>query len=512
FGGIGTYVKGDDESHAEVGDKANDALRISGSQVRARVVGEGANLGLTQRGRIDTARAGSRLNTDFVDNSGGVDCSDHEVNIKILLNGVVAEGELTTKQRNQLLLEMTDEVAALVLRDNYFQTQTLSVTRARGVELLDEQTRFMRKLGNAGRLNRKLEFLPFDEEIAERRAAHTGLVSPELAVLLAYSKIEVYDAVLASDIPEDPFISQALLRYFPAVLRERYAEQIGRHPLKREIIATHVINSMTNRVGATFVSRLQEETGATAPDIVRAYLAAREVFGLVDVWSAIESLDNQVDDAVQTAMILDSSRLVLRGTLWFLRHPALTTDLSTTLARFVPGARQLADTLYELVTPTYRDEIAALADSYVQKGVPEAIAQRVAGLDELYSALDLVELVDETGRDLATAGRVYFALGGRFDLHWLGRQISALPADTHWQGLARTALRDDLSAQARHLAADVLRLSPELSDPEALMTVWETRRGTQIDRSQQLFADLKTSTSMDMPMLSVALRELRNLA
>ena len=511
-GGIGTYIKASSETDASVGDRANDAIRVNGKELRCKVVGEGGNLGATQLGRIEFALQGGRICTDAIDNSGGVDCSDHEVNIKILLNSVMNEGELTEKQRNQLLLEMTDEVAELVLRDNYFQTQNLSVTRARGVELLDEQARYMRKLGNSGRLNRKLEFLPFDEEIAERKAAHTGLTSPELAVLLAYSKIELYDAVLASKLPEDPFISQALMRYFPAVLRERYADHIQRHPLQREIISTHVINSMVNRVGATFVSRLQEETGATAPDIVRAYLATREVFSLVPLWAQIEALDNQVPDAVQTAMIIDSSRLVLRGTLWFLRHPDLTQDMSMTLERFKPGASELMNTLYEVVTPSYRSELDRISGNYVEQGVPQALALHIACLGELYSALDLVEVAAETGRDQRTVAAVYFALGGRFDLHWLGQQISALPADTHWQGLARTALRDDLSAQARHLASNVLRLSPDLTDVEALMAAWETQRCTQIERSRLLFADIKSATAIDMPMLSVMLRELRNLA
>ena len=511
-GGIGTYIKASSETDASVGDRANDAIRVNGNELQCKVVGEGGNLGATQLGRIEFALKGGRICTDAIDNSGGVDCSDHEVNIKILLNAVMTEGELTEKQRNKLLLEMTDEVAELVLRDNYFQTQNLSVARTRGVELLDEQARYMRKLGNAGRLNRKLEFLPFDEEIAERKIAHTGLTSPELAVLLAYSKIELYDAVLASDLPEDPFISQALMRYFPKALCERYADHIQRHPLQREIIATHVINSMINRVGATFVSRLQEETGATAPDIVRAYLATREVFHLVSLWEEIEALDNQVADAVQTAMIIDSSRLVLRGTLWFLRHPELTRDLSVTLERFRPGATELAHTLHEVVTPAYRAELDQMAGSYIEQGVPESLAQRVAGLGELYSALDLVEVAAETGRAQQIVASVYFALGGRFDLHWLGKQISALPAETHWQGLARTALRDDLSAQARHLAGNVLRLSPDLDDPEALVAAWENQRCTQIERSRLLFADIKSSTVIDMPMLSVTLRELRNLA
>ena len=510
-GGIGTYIKANSETDASVGDRANDAVRVNGRDLRCKVFGEGGNLGATQLGRIEFALNGGRICTDAIDNSGGVDCSDHEVNIKILLNGVVAEGELTDKQRNKLLMEMTDEVATLVLRDNYFQTQILSVTRARGTELVDAQARFMRRLGNAGRLNRKIEFLPFDEEIAERKAAGTGLTSPELAVLLAYSKIELYDEVLASDIPEDPYISTALTRYFPVPLRERFADQIQRHALKREIIATHVINSMVNRVGATFVGRLKEETGATAPDIVRAYLATREVFSLVSVWAEIEALDNQIPDAVQTRMIIDSGRLVMRGTLWFLRHPDLTKDLSKTLKRFIPGAQELAESLEDVVGAGYKKELDRLAAGYTEQGVPEALARRVAGLDELYSALDLVELTSETKRDQRTAAAVYFALGDRFDLHWLGKQISSLTADTHWQSLARTALRDDLSAQARNLAANVLRLSPKLTDADELIKAWETQRCTQIDRSQQLFADIKASPSIDMPMLSVTLRELRNL-
>jgi glutamate dehydrogenase len=510
-GGIGTYIKSQGESDAAVGDRANDAIRVNGGDLHCRVVCEGGNLGCTQLGRIEFALKGGRICTDAIDNSGGVDCSDHEVNIKILLNAVVAEGELTEKQRNKLLAEMTDEVAALVLRDNYFQTQVLSVSRARGVSLLDEQARYLRKLGNAGRLNRKIEFLPFDEEIAERKSARLGLVSPELAVLLAYSKIELFDAVLASDVPEDPYIRTALSRYFPLPLRERYAEQIERHPLKREIIATYVVNSMINRVGSTFVSQLQEETGAAAADIVRAYLAARQVFDVVSLWQEIEALDNVVADSVQTSMILDSSRLVQRGTLWFLRHRDQLVDLSATLARFSPGVQLLATRLRDVVTASYLAELDAVSSRYVALGVPDLLAQRVAGLDELYSALDLVMVAEETGRPEALVASVYFDLGGRFDLHWLGRQISALPADTHWQGLARTALRDDLSTQARNLAADVLSCSPQVDGLDALVSTWESGRQFQIERCRQLFADLRSADMIDMSMLSVLLRELRSL-
>jgi glutamate dehydrogenase len=510
-GGIGTYIKATSEADASVGDRANDAVRVNGADLRCRVVAEGGNLGVTQLGRIEFALKGGRINTDAIDNSGGVDCSDREVNIKILLDSVVAEGELTQKQRNKLLMEMTDEVAALVLRDNYAQTQVLSVTRARGVALLDEQAEYIRKLAHAGRLNRKLEFLPMEEDIPERKAARIGLVVPELAVLLAYSKIELYDEVLASDVPEDPYISTALARYFPVPLRERFAEPIRRHPLKREIIATHVVNSMINRVGSTFVSRLQGELGASAPDIVRAYMATREVFGLVPIWHDIEALDNVVEYPVQTAMILDADRLIQRGTMWFLRHREWLADLQATRAHFSPGVRRLAEGLRDFVTPDYRDELDAAARRYVEQGVPEVLARRIATLDELYSALDLVEVAVETGRPEASVAAVYFALGGHLELHWLGRHISALPAETRWQALARSALRVDLSNQARALAADALRLSSDIEDAAAVIEVWEARHGFHIRRYQHLLLEIQSMENIEMPMLLVLMRELRSM-
>ena len=297
-GGIGTYVKSSRETHAEVGDRANDALRVDGRGLRCKVVVEGGNLGCTQLGRVEYARAGGRINTDAIDNSGGVGTSDHEVNIKILLGLAVADGELTEKQRNALLAEMTDDVAALVLRDNYFQTQVLSVTGRIAPALLDAQQRFVQFLEHEGRLNRAIEYLPSDEEFAERRAARQGLTSPEHAVLLAYSKMWLFDELVASSLPDDPWVVSALARYFPRALTERYAAYMDRHPLKREIIATHVTNSMLNRVGSTFVHRLQEATGARSHEVVRAYLLSREVFGFVALWKAIEALDSRVDDAL----------------------------------------------------------------------------------------------------------------------------------------------------------------------------------------------------------------------
>ncbi|TRZ68373.1 MAG: NAD-glutamate dehydrogenase [Rhodocyclaceae bacterium] len=511
-GGIGTYVKGSQESNADVGDKANDAIRVNGAELRCRAVAEGGNLGFTQLGRIDYALKGGRINTDAIDNSAGVDCSDHEVNIKILLNLVTEEGLLSDAQRNQLLVEMTDDVATLVLRDNYFQTQMLSVTHARGPALLDEQSRYMRFLANNGRLNRRIEFLPFDEQIAERKAAGIGLTNPELAVLLAYNKMELFDALMASDVPEDPYISTALQRYFPKQLRERYPGHIQRHPLRREIIATHVVNSMVNRVGPTFVYRLQQETGAAIADIVRAYMATREVFGQVPLWQAVEALDNQVADATQTAMVLECLRLVERGTLWFLRHREHLGDLAKTLVRFTASVDQLAESIYTVVGKEYRSKLDEVIRHYTELGVAEALAKRVAGLEELYSALDLVEIATDLDRPVELVARVYFALGELLDLHWLGHRIEALKADTHWQGLARTALRDDLSTQARVLAAQVLRERRELRDERQLVEAWQERRAFQFERYQQLFAEIRVAPLLDIAMLSVVLRELRGLA
>ncbi len=340
-GGIGTYVKASSETHADVGDRANDALRVNGAQLRCKVLAEGGNLGCTQLGRIEAARAGVRIYTDAIDNSAGVDTSDHEVNIKILLGLVVGEGEMTEKQRNALLPQMTDEVGAQVLADNYHQTQALSLARRQGVALLDQQARFMRHLEKIGQLDRSIEFLPTDKDIAARKAQGVGLSSPELAVLLAYSKMWLSDELVASSLPEDPWVASALQRYFPTLLREKFAHAIPRHPLKREIIATHVLNRMVNRVGPTFVHRMTEMTGVQPWQIVRAYLATREVFCYGSLWKQIEALDNRVDDAVQAAMLLRLKRLSARAATWFLHPRRLAEAMQPLIDRLTPAVAVL---------------------------------------------------------------------------------------------------------------------------------------------------------------------------
>ncbi|HXM82060.1 MAG TPA: NAD-glutamate dehydrogenase [Burkholderiales bacterium] len=516
-GGIGTYVKAKSQSHADVGDRANDAIRVNGADLRCKVVAEGGNLGFTQLGRVEYALRGGRINTDAIDNSAGVSCSDHEVNIKILLDAVVRAGELTAKQRNKLLVDMTDEVAALVLRDNYFQTQSLAVSGVLAPSLLDAQERFIKSLEKAGRLNRAIEFLPNDEEFAERRAAKLGLTAPERAVLLAYSKIALYDELLASDVPDDPFISTALERYFPVPLRERYKTQTHAHPLRREIIATHVTNSMINRVGSTFVHRLQDETGATAPDVVRAYLITREVFGLVDLWRAVEALDYKVPDAIQTAMVIDAGRLIVRATLWFLRNRAHLANLSPSIEHFRAGAERVAALFPQVLPDAEQSAFKAAASRLEKEGVPRDLAARFAGLDAMFNALDIVEVADSLKRDIEPVARLHFALAGELDFPWLRSRIGMLSADNHWQTLAKAALRDDLASMLRALSADALRASAlrddaSPSDPAALISAWKTRNSVLYERFRQVLTDLRASESPDLAMLSVAMRELRNLS
>jgi glutamate dehydrogenase len=502
-GGIGTYVKSSRQAHADVGDRANDAIRVNGAQLRCKVVAEGGNLGFTQLGRVEYALNGGRLNTDAIDNSAGVSCSDHEVNIKILLGAAVREGKLSGGQRDKLLADMTDEVAALVLRDNYFQTQSLSVSSTLAASLLDTQERFIRSLEKAGRVNRALEFLPDDEAFAERRAAKQGLTTPERAVLLAYAKIALKDELVASDVPDDPFISTALERYFPVPLRERFRAQIHAHPLRREIVATHVTNSMINRVGSTFVHRMQEETGATPPDVVRAYLIVREVFGMVELWRAVESLDYKVPDRVQTGIVVDAGRLIVRATLWFLRNRAHLAELSRSIEHFKTGAECLA-ALFPQVLPAAEQSVFSATASRLEKdAVPRELATRVAGLEAMFHALDIVEVADSFKLDVAHVARVHFTLSGELEFPWLRESIGMLLAEDHWATLAKAALRDELAAMLRQLTADALRAGDVSS--------WKARNAAPHARFRQILADLRAADSPDLAMLSVAMRELRNL-
>ncbi|MBI5258227.1 MAG: NAD-glutamate dehydrogenase [Burkholderiales bacterium] len=511
-GGIGTYVKASSETHAQVGDRANDALRVDGRELRCKVFAEGGNLGCTQLGRIEYALAGGRIHTDAIDNSAGVDTSDHEVNIKILLGLAVAEGELTEKQRNALLPQMTDAVAALVLRDNIFQTQVLSLMGRVAGTLLDAQTRFMHLLEKAGRLNRRIEYLPSDEVIEERRQHGIGLTSPERAVLLAYSKMWLYDELLASPLPDDPWVATALERYFPPLLKERFGAYMPRHPLRREIIATHVTNSMLNRVGATFVHRLSETTGARPHEIVRAYLISREIFGLVPLWQVIDAMGHQVDDAVQARMMIDITLHLERGTKWFLRSRRLGDDMAATIAHFSPGVQALATRLHELLEPDERARAEAAVAQLQAQGVPREPAERVVQLHALYATLDIAEVSAQVNQPVAPVAAVYFELASRLGIPWLRDKIALLPDDQHWRLLTKGAMADDLSGLQRAITAAVFAGAEPDTGAQALVAGWAAHNQRALERAGQLLGELRTVPAPDAAMLSVALRELRALA
>jgi glutamate dehydrogenase len=504
-GGIGTYVKSSEESHGEVGDRANDAVRVNGRELRCKVVGEGGNLGFTQRGRVEAALAGVRLYTDAIDNSAGVDTSDHEVNIKILLSMPVAAGTLQLDERNALLAAMTDDVAQLVLEDNYFQTQALSVGTHTARKLLEQQQRFMRFLEKEGRLNRAIEFLPDDETIAERRAAGLALTAPERAVLLAYSKMWLADALLASDLLEDPWVARALTEYFPQRLRTQYAAEIERHPLRREIIATVVLNGMVNRVGPSFPYQMTSGTGSTPAQVVRAYLLTREVFALGPVWRAIEALDNVVADVTQAELLMELGRRTVRATTWFLRSRRLADPIGETIDRFAPAARTLLQVLEQApANASWRQPIAELQASYVSKGVPAPLAFEVAASGSLLAALDLAEVAESAQQPLATVASTYFAIGESLGLGRVRSQVAGLPSDGYWQALAKAATSDDLASLQRQLTADALAAGG--------LDGWQRAQAAPLERARRLLGELAESKSADLAMLSVALRELRNLA
>ncbi|AQZ66543.1 NAD-specific glutamate dehydrogenase, large form [[Actinomadura] parvosata subsp. kistnae] len=510
-GGIGTYVKSTTESHADVGDKANDVLRVNASDLRCKVVGEGGNLGFTQLARIEFALNGGLVNTDFIDNSAGVDTSDHEVNIKILLDQVVRDGELTDKQRNQVFTSMTDEVADLVLRDNYAQNVVLDAARTQAVEMLHIHARYLRKLERDGLVNRELEFLPSDKTLAERRQARLGLTAPEFSVLLAYTKLVADAELLGSDLPDDPYLASWLVSYFPSALRERFRTYMDEHPLRREIITTRVVNELVNSAGTTFMFRFGEETGASTPDIVRAYLVAREVFDLPSFYRAVEELDNQVDTGTQIAMLLEARKLAERGTRWLLVNRRPPLDLAGSVSFFVKGVNGLLAHIPKLVTGPDLAAYEERRDSYVARGVPQELAERVAGMVPAYSTLDLVEIASLTGRPVSEVAEVYFDLADRLQLARLRERVIALPRDNRWNSIARSALRDDLYAAHASLTRDVLAHSKPGLPPEERLARWTEANSAAVARARQTLSEIWESDHFDLATLSVALRAIRTL-
>ncbi|MBK9346258.1 MAG: NAD-glutamate dehydrogenase [Burkholderiales bacterium] len=503
-GGIGTYVKGSAQTHAQVGDKAGDAFRVDGAQLRCKVLVEGGNLGLTQPGRIEYAQNGGLVYTDAIDNSAGVDCSDHEVNIKILLDQLVQAGDLTSKQRNALLVSMTDEVARLVLQDNYYQPQALDIAGHRPLYLLDGQQRLMQWQEGGKRLNRALEYLPDDAEIARRRARGEGLTAPENAVLLAYAKMQVFDELLASNLPDDPYFARALTAYFPAVLTERFGTAIAAHPLKREIIATVITNTTLNRTGATFVNFIATETLASTADVVRAFTLARAIFDLEPLWDQIDALDGVVPSALQLDLLWHLIAMAKRAARSMLRLRANGADLPSLVARYQPAARALRAHLEAWLPAATRSEWQAAADTLVRAGVAPPLAENLTALEYTFAVLDLADLAQQTNTALQETAQTYFAVDALLALSAWRTQINRLPTDTLWQTQARASARDDVYSTASQITHSLLarQINPE---------TWSAQHRSTIDRLHRMLSTLATQAA-DLAPVSVALRELRHLA
>lgn len=510
-GGIGTYVKSSGETHAAIGDRATDALRVDGKDLRAKIVGEGGNLGFSQRGRIEYALHGGRINTDFIDNSAGVDCSDHEVNIKILFNALPPRSMPAVGERNRLLAQMTEDVAAHVLRDNYLQSQAISMLAARAENDLLEHAHTIRALELSGSLDRALEFLPSTEEIDERHRIRKGLTRPELAVLLAYGKMALYSRLIDSDVPEDPYLSDELQRYFPPQLQKRYGRHLKRHRLRRELIATATTNSLINRMGPSFARRAQEDTGAGAATVVRAYAIARESFDMRATWSRIEALDAQIDASLQYEMMDETASLLRFVTYWLIHRQREALHIEQQVNRLRAALADLDAVLPGVLTSEDKLDFEHRRDRMLAANAPTALARRIAALPALRSGPDLVDIAQTTSLTMTSVASTYFGLSAALSLDWLRNRIERLKVDGHWQSVARTTLRDTIYDLQRSLTLQVLRTTGRGKPAEAL-DAWLRSKRTPIEALRQSIDEMRTLPQMDFATLSVALQAVRRIA
>ena len=509
-GGIGTYVKGSSETHADAGDRGNNAIRVNGNELRCKVVGEGGNLGMTQKGRIEAAQNGVLINTDFIDNSAGVDTSDHEVNIKILLNDAVQREELGLEERNALLARMTDEVEQLVLRDNYRQNQAISVMERMSASRLGSKQHFIRTLEAQGLLDRQIEFLPSDAEFSERKARGLGLTRPELAILLSYSKIVLFQQLLASDVPEDPFLSRELARYFPQPLRQPFGEHMERHRLRREIIASAVTNTLINRMGATFVMRMQEDTGESPALIAKAFTIAREVLDARSTWGQIDALDSKVEEQAQIDALMLNWNVLRAMTRWLLQRPGERRSIADAVARYAPGVAELMQGLSGVLSGDDQVQFAEERARWLDRGFPQELAERLALMPNMVTALDLVEVAQAHSVSVLDAGRVASEVAHVLHLRWLSERIDALEVDGRWHALARGVLRDELHTQQGILVAQ--RLADTGLPLAQRVNAWVERDDPALRFTQQMFAEIRNQRSADYPTVSVAVRRLAQLA
>jgi len=509
-GGIGTYVKASTESHAEVGDKSNDNVRVNANELRCKVVGEGGNLGLTQRARIEYSLNGGRVNTDFIDNSAGVDSSDREVNIKILLGAAERNKRLTRNKRNALLAEMTDDVARLVLRANYLQTQAISMMTAKAVERLDETARLITSLEKTGLLDRDLEFLPDEIEIDERRQKNQGFTRPELAVVLSYAKIDLYNGLIDSDQGLEDFLTTDPQRYFPAVLRRRYVDLIPHHRLSRQILATLIANNIVNRMGPAFVKRVQQDTGASCVTIARAYVIAREICGAGDMLQKIESLDNEIPATVQQSMMFEVSRILRHACYWLIDKYGDELEIEATVEQFKPGMTAIFSRYLSIFLGSTRETRKAAADKYIALGVPNKLANQMAAIYLTRAMLDITDLAITYKKDFVETAKLYAQLSDKLDIPWIYRNIEALKVEGRWQAMARSNLREEIYRERRELAAILLQRRGN-SIPKGAVDSWIEQNAAAVEHFKSTIEEMKQRSEIDFATLSVAQQELRRL-
>ncbi len=510
-GGIGTYIKASTETHVDAQDKANDPLRVDARDLQCKVVGEGGNLGCTQLGRIEFAARGGKIYTDAIDNSAGVDCSDHEVNIKILVDSLVTDGSLPAAKRSKLLADMTDDVSDLVLRDNYQQTQCISLALAQAPSLLEEHARFVNHMESNDKLNRAIEFLPDNEAIADRAAKKQGLTAPELAVIVAYSKMDIYEQLLDSELVEDPFFETELLSYFPDLLSRKFETQTLQHQLRREIVATQVTNSLVNRLGPTYLFRLQDELGAHTPEIAAAYVAVRSLFGMRDLWSSIEQLDNTISNETQTEMLLMVRGWVERGVHWLVKNRRTADGIQPLVDNFASGMNELRSAIPEVLAKPNKASYRARCRHFSKAGVPDDIAAAVASVVPLSSGFDILDISHGPDSDLSIAAGVYFELGEYLDIQWLREQIGCIDVSNHWHALAKSALRSDLHYQQRHLCAEVINTIEKQKTAAAMVRKWSAQSAEQLENYTRRLTEIKSAGNADYAMLSLAVNEVHKL-
>ncbi|MDN5757138.1 MAG: NAD-glutamate dehydrogenase [Tomitella sp.] len=508
-GGIGTYVKASTETNADAGDKANDPVRVDGRDLRVLVVGEGGNLGVTQHGRIEYARAGGKINTDAIDNSAGVDSSDREVNIKILLQHAITDGTLERADRDALLASMTDDVASMVLADNVSQNRVLGVDRRQAVQMLRVYERLIEWLEDNEALDREIEGLPDAEEIDRREEAGEGITSPELSVMLAHVKLAMKRELLSGGLPDSDVFVRRLPGYFPPALRERFAEDIIRHPLRREIIATVVTNEVVDRAGITFAFRLSELAGAKVDDAVRAFLATAEIFGLHDMWGRIDSADISAEAADQLTLV--TRRLADRSSRWLLAHRPQPLAVAAEIRRFAGKVAELTPLVAQALTGAARERVEHRTERFTAAGVPGALARDLADQLDRFALLDICTTADVTDRDAIEVTRLYFALSDRLQMDDFHVAVSELERGDRWHALARLTLREDLYSAMRMLTEDVLRSGEPDEDANMMIEEWESRNGSRVERARTMLAEIADAGAVDLATLSVAARQFRSM-